>query len=121
MTSLAEAQLRANESLRGFPPEIVAAYLAFAEHGDPADLDIVVLGVLRFYLAKKPAASLSELPGSTRLVEDLGCDSLTMMDTVFMVETLLNVKLDDAQLPGLQTLNDLSNYLRKLVGQPVAR
>ena len=123
MLTPADAQKRAAESLNGFPPDVLAAYFAFAETGDPANLDIVVLGVLHFYLATKPKTSLSSFPGSTRLAADLGCDSLTMMDTVFMVESIFDVKLDDAKLATLQTLDDLRNYLRQLAvtaSKPVA-
>ncbi len=112
--TLAEQRIR--ESLVGFPPPVTAAYRAFAENGDPASLDVVVLGVLHFYLAKKPAEPLDSLPGTTRLIEDLGCDSLTMMDTVFMVEALFEIKLDDAELTKIVTLDDLRRHLRQLVG-----
>ena len=122
MITPTEAQKLAGENLVGFPPGLIAAYLAFAETGDDTKLDVVVLGVLEFYLAKKPAAPLATLPGTTRLVEDLGCDSLTMMDTVFMAETLLGVKIDDAEFPRLATLDALRGYLRRLVkdGAPAA-
>lgn len=115
MINSLEAQKRVQETLVGFPPRVVAAYVAFADTGEPENLDTVVLGVLQFYLAKKPKESLDELPGTTRLVEDLGCDSLTMMDTVFMVESLFSIKIDDNQLPRLATLDDLRNHLRQLV------
>ena len=115
MITLTEAQKNVRESLDGFPPRITAAYLAFAETGDPASLDLVAMGVLQFYLAKKPGKPLDELPGSTRLVDDLGCDSLTMMDTVFMVETLFNIKIEDDELPKIATLDDLRAQLRRRV------
>ena len=115
MITSAAAQDHARESLVGFPPHIKAAYLAFAEGGDPVCLDVVVLGVLQFYLAKKPQESLDALRGSTRLIEDLGCDSLTMMDTVFMVECLFEIKIDDSELPFIVTLDDLRDHLRRLV------
>ena len=115
MINPAEAKKRAQETLVGFPPRITAAYVEFAEKGDPANLDVVVLGVLHFYLAKKPKESLDTLPGSTRLIEDLGCDSLTMMDTVFMVESLFDIKINDNELPNLATLDDLRQHLRQLV------
>jgi acyl carrier protein len=73
------------------------------------------MGVLQFYLAKKPDKPLDEFPGSTRLVDDLGCDSLTMMDTVFMVETLFNIKIEDDELPKIATLDDLRAQLRRRV------
>jgi acyl carrier protein len=109
------AQKRVQESLVGFPERVTASYLAFAEGGDLAKLDVVVLGVLQFYLAKKPATSLEQMAGTTRLVEDLGCDSLTMMDTVFMVESLFDIKLDDTELTRLGTLDELRAHLRRHV------
>jgi acyl carrier protein len=120
MISSDEAKKRAQESLVGFPPVVKAAYLAFAEGGDPQCLDVAVLGVLQFYLAQKPKESLEALPGSTRLIEDLGCDSLTMMDTVFMVESLFEIKIDDQELPQIVTLDDLRAHLRRLVGGTAA-
>jgi acyl carrier protein len=113
MLNPADAKKRAEESLVGFPTRIITAFHDFAQHGDPKDLDVVVLGVLHFYLAKKPVETLDALPGTTRLIEDLGCDSLTMMDTVFMVESLFDISLNDAELARIATLDDLRNYLRK--------
>ncbi len=117
------AQKRIRESLVGFPPNVIDSYSAFATSGDLSSLDIVVRGVLYFYLAKKPQDSIEALPGSTRLVEDLGCDSLTMMDTVFMVESLLDVKIDDAELVEIRTLDDLRSHLRQKFqgGTPAVR
>jgi len=115
MLNHAEAQKRAAESLVGFPPRIVEAYLNYAKKGDPKSLDVVVLGVLQFYLAKKPKELLDTLPGTTRLIEDLGGDSLTMMDTVFMAETLLDIKIDDAELARIKTLDELRGYVRRQV------
>jgi acyl carrier protein len=107
------ARKRIQESLAGFPSSVTDAYLAFAESGDLRKLDVLVQGVLCFYLARKPRQNLDELPGDTRLVEDLGCDSLTMMDTVFMVESLLDIKIDDEELAKIATLGGLREHLRR--------
>ena len=115
MLTAAVAQRRIDELLVGFPPRVTEAYRGFAEHGDLDRLDVLALGVLHFYLAKKTPGELDDLPGSTRLVEDLGCDSLTMMDTVFMVESLLDIKIDDAHLPEISNLDDLRGYIRRQV------
>jgi acyl carrier protein len=122
MINITVAHQRIQEALVGFPPRVTEAYLAFAERGDMTSLDVVVLGVLQFYLAKKPKEPLDALPGTTRLVEDLGCDSLTMMDTVFMAETLLEIKIDDTELARLTTLDELREYIRREVtrGAPSA-
>ncbi len=109
------ARERARESFGGFPEDVKSAYLDFAEHGDLPALDTVVLGILEFYLPKKPGRALASLPGSTRLVDDLGCDSLTMIDMVFLTEGLFDIKISDADLPKIVTLDDLRAHLRRLV------
>jgi acyl carrier protein len=115
MISAIEAPKRVQETLVGFPPRITAAYIAFVENGEPAELDVVVLGVLQSCLAKKPKVSIDTLPGSTRLADDLGCDSLTMLETVFMVESLFDIDIDDRDLVRLKTIDDLRDLLRQLV------
>lgn len=113
MISAADARQRVQENLEGFPPAVIAAYLDFAETGDLARLDDVILGVLQFYLAKPPSAPLATLPGSTKLVQDLGCDSLTMADMVFRAEGLFAIKLIDDELARIVTLDDLRAYFRR--------
>jgi acyl carrier protein len=73
----------------------------------------VVLGVLQFYLAKPPPAPLATLPGSTRLIADLGCDSLTMIDVMFLAENLLGIKLADDELARIETLDELREHFRR--------
>jgi hypothetical protein len=112
MISSSEARQRVQENLTGFPSSVVDAYLAFADAGDLARLDDVVLGVLQFYLAKPPGVPLTTMPGSTRLVADLGCDSLTMIDVMFLAEALLGIKLADDELTKIETLDQLRAHFR---------
>jgi acyl carrier protein len=121
MISSSDARLRVQENLSGFPQTVVDAYLAFAETGALAQLDEVVLGVLQFYLAKPPPVPLATLPGSTRLIADLGCDSLTMIDVMFLAENLLGIKLADDELTKIETLDELRAHFRgrmTTVGSP---
>jgi acyl carrier protein len=112
MISSTDARVRVQENLTGFPRPVVDAYLAFADTGDLARLDDVVLGVLQFYLAKPPPAPLSTLPGTTRLINDLGCDSLTMIDVMFLAENILAIKLADDELTKVETLDELRQHFR---------
>jgi acyl carrier protein len=113
MISSSDARLRVQENLTGFPPTVVDAYLAFADTEDFTRLDQVVLGVLQFYLAKPPPAPLATLPGSTRLIADLGCDSLTMIDVMFLAENLLGIMLADDELARIETLDELREHFRR--------
>ena len=121
MISPTDAQRRVQENLTGFPRPVVDAYLAFVETTDLARLDEVVLGVLQFYLAKPPVAPLTTLPGGTRLVADLGCDSLTMIDVMFLAENLLEIKLADDELTKIETLDELrAHFRRRMSGENVS-
>jgi acyl carrier protein len=123
MISATDARQRVQENLTGFPSAVVDAYLAFADTADPARLDEVVLGVLQFYLAKPPPAPLVTMPGSTRLVADLGGDSLTMIDVMFLAENLLGIKLADDELAQIETLDQLREHFRRrmaAVAKPAA-
>ena len=123
MITPSEAKSRAAEKLAGFAPEVPAAYIAFAETGDPALLDEVVLGVLQYYLATQPAEPLLRMPDSTRLIEDLGCDSLTIVDMLFLAESLFDIKISDQEMAQATTLGALREYFRKSVlakGAPAA-
>jgi acyl carrier protein len=92
---------------------VVEGYVAFVESRDLTRLRQVVLGVLQFYLAKPPDRPLVELPGSTRLVADLGCDSLTMVDTLFLAESLFDIHLTDDELARVITLDDLLEHIQE--------
>ncbi len=112
MISPTDARRRVQENLTGFPQPVVDAYLAFADTADVTRLDEVVLGVLQFYLAKPPPAPLASMPGSTKLIADLGCDSLTMIDVMFLAENLLDIKLADDELTKVETLDELRAHFR---------
>lgn len=112
MISVEAAEKRAAEILPGFPAGIIAAYVAYASSGELSQLDAVVLGVLQFYLAKPPPQPLAALPGSTRLREDLGVDSLTMVDTLFLAENLFDLTMADDELAKVSTLDDLLAQFR---------
>ena len=115
MITPSEAKRRADEKLAGFPPGIATAYVAFAETGTPERLDEVVLGVLQNYLATPPAEPLERLPGTTRLLEDLGCDSLAIVDMLFLVESLFDIKISDEEMARVTTLDALREHFRKKV------
>src|SRR2546423_13466603 len=116
MLSPAAARQRASEHLAGFPPQITEHYIAFATMGASANLDIVVLGMLHFYLAKRPESPLTDLPGTTRLREDLGVDSLTMIDLLFLTESVFDLKLAEDELGRITTLDELRRHFRERLG-----
>ena len=46
-------------------------------------------------------------------IEDLGVDSLDLVEAVMTIEDTFNVKIEDTDLEGLKTVNDFVKYIEK--------
>ncbi len=104
---------RARDQLRGFPDGTLAAAEGFFGAGDLAALDRLVDWVLTHHLPAKPGRPpLGDLPADSRLVEDIGLDSLAMVEMTFLLEELLGAKFPDDELRQLRTLGDLRAAVR---------
>lgn len=105
---------KARELLADHPPATADAAEAFLRGGDSGALDRLLDGVMTHFLPPKPdRPPLSSLPPSARLVEDLGFDSLAMVEMSFFLQDLMDVKLADEDLRALQTLGDLRTLVAK--------
>ena len=54
---------------------------------------------------------LADSDDSLRMYEDLGMDSLTMLEVVMLVEQTLEVSIDNEELRDLRTIGDVKAYL----------
>lgn len=108
--------------LRGFPVAAVDAVLELQRSGDVRVLQTAILQIVGFYLpdrTKGPRDLLSE-PGSARLREDLGVDSLTFSEAAFKLEEIFEVRIENTELTQLQTIDDLIEFAERKLGlQPV--
>lgn len=100
-------------ALRHLPPVAQAAFQHFVASGDVTALDPVVLAILDDYIPKTPAQPLADLPGDTRLIEDLGFDSLAITEVVFFSEDLLRIRISNEEIIQVRTLDDLRNFVRR--------
>jgi len=103
--------------LIGFPAPAVDAALAFRETGAIEPLEELVLGVVEFYLPQRRAHPLRGLPPTTRFVEDLGVDSLTLAELAFKLDGLFGVPIETREVAQLRTLGELSAFLRRKLGK----
>lgn len=55
----------------------------------------------------------TEVGDEMRLVEDLGADSLDLLDILMAVEDTFQVKIPDADLPRLRTVGSAVAYLQE--------
>jgi len=103
------------DAIRHLPPAAQDAFRQFEAGGDSAALDPVVLSILDDFIPRQPPRPLAELPGSTRLMEDLGFDSLAITEVVFFTEDLLGIRIANEEILGVRTLDDLRGFVRRKV------
>src|ERR1700694_3151559 len=94
-----------DESIRHLPAEARAVFDRFKAGGDPATLDPVLLAILTDFIPRPPARPLAALPGSTRLIDDLGFDSLAITEVVFFAEDLFGINITNEEIIQVRTLD----------------
>ncbi len=57
-----------------------------------------------------------DIRSQLRLVEDLGCDSLSVLEAVLITEELADNAPVGEELPTIETMEDLYGYYRHMVG-----
>lgn len=103
------------EAIRHLPEPARAAYHQFRATGDVAVLDPVLLAILDDFIPRQPERPLAELPGSTRLMDDLGFDSLAITEVVFFTEDLFGIRIANEEILEVRTLDDLRGFVRRKV------
>jgi acyl carrier protein len=115
-----EARLR--ETLKRCPPETLAAACQFRRTGDPGCVGIILRGVIARYVEPARRALVPHAGPDLRLGEDLGLDSLSLMEIVLLAEEVLEISVTDEELRRLRTLGDVQQFmLRQLAAAPLPR
>ena len=107
-------------AIRHLPPVAQAAFQHYAASGDVTALDPVILAILDDYIPKPPAQPLADMPGETRLIEDLGFDSLAITEVVFFTEDLLRIRIANEEIYQVRTLDDLRSFVRQKAAKTAA-
>ena len=106
------------DRIKHLPAEARTAFHRFQTGADPAGLDPVIFAILEDFIPRRSAAPLAKLPGSTRLIDDLGFDSLAITEVVFFVEDLFGIGITNEEIVQVRTLDDLRGFiLRKVSGR----
>ncbi len=109
LTTEQEAKLR--ESFKRCSPETLAAILRFRKERDVSAVIVAVHGMIARYVKAEDAETLSQRPDSTRLGDDLGIDSLTLLEIVMSIEEALDFRIEDADARNIRTLGDVRRYV----------
>jgi len=115
-----EAALR--ESLKRCSPGAIEAAVEFRKSGDPSQLPTVIVGVIERFVEPDLRAKLKTADDDLRLIEDLGIDSLTMMEIVILVEEVLQTTINNDELRNLRTTGDVKTFIDcKVRGLPLPK
>lgn len=120
MTAEDESTLR--ESLKRCSPATIEAAIAYRKTNEASHLPAVIIGVIERFVEPDLRAKLKEADDELRLVEDLGIDSLTMMEIVILVEDVLQMQINNEDLRNLRTVGDIKVFIDcKVRGLPPPR
>ena len=113
-----EAHLR--ETLKRCPASTYQAACQFRKTGRIEHLHAIVLGVIERYVEPDLRSKLRQPQDDLLLIEDLGLDSLTMMEIVILAEDVSQISINNDELRQLRTLGDVRHFIAgKLGGLPL--
>lgn len=107
-----------HQLLRGFPAATIAACAEFLASRRHDAFERAMGGFIEHHLVRPAPQPLAAMPGSTRLVEELGLDSMTMAEMAFLFEDVFGSPLPHDQLSKVVTLDDLRRLLWSCVSPP---
>jgi len=117
-TKLNEDELR--DSLKRCPERAIDAAIKFNQSRDPDLVPIIVMGIIERFVEPDVRPVIREENDQVRLLEDLGIDSLLMVEIVILVEETLGIHIENEELRNLRTVGDIKGYLdAKIKGLPL--
>jgi 3-hydroxyacyl-[acyl-carrier-protein] dehydratase len=115
-----EAALR--EALKRCSPSTFEAAVQFRKTGNADHMPAIVIGVIERFVEPDLRPKLKDADDDLRLIEDLGIDSLTMMEIVILVEEVLQLTINNDELRNLRTVGDVKTFIDcKIRGLPLPR
>jgi len=94
----------------------------FRKTGNAEHVPAVVIGVIERFVEPDLRVKLKDADDDLRLIEDLGIDSLTMMEIVILVEDVLQMTINNDELRNLRTVGDVKTFIDcKIRGLPLPK
>ena len=104
-----EAALR--DSLKRCSAETIEKAVKLRKTGNPALAGDVVIGIIERFLEPEKRELLKNPQDSLKMIEDLGLDSLTMVEIVLAVEDATGMSIDQEDVQKIHTLGDIKAYI----------
>lgn len=117
-----EDEVSLREALKRCSPSTFEAAVQFRKTGNPEHVPAVVIGVIERFVEPDLRVKLKDADDDLRLIEDLGIDSLTMMEIVILVEDVLQMTINNDELRNLRTVGDVKTFIDcKIRGLPLPK
>ncbi len=101
------------QTLKRCPEGTLESLITFRETGNFDALNTFLLGCIERHTEDEYHALLKEGRADISFIDDLGIDSMTMMEIVMMVEECLEIQIDNQDLMSVRTLGDLNTFIKK--------
>lgn len=105
------------EALKRCSPATYYAACKFRQTASPEDLRVLVTGVIERFVERSNRGAIAAGGDALRLREDLGLDSLTMMEIVMLAEEVLPLTVANEELTQLHTLGDVQSFIARKVAE----
>ncbi len=115
-----ESETALRESLKRCSAATYEAAVQFRKTGNTEHLASVVLGIIERFVEPDLRSKLKDADDDLRIIEDLGIDSLTLMEIVVLVEDVLQMTINNDELRHLRTVGDVKTFIGcKVRGEPL--
>ncbi|RRK00063.1 acyl carrier protein [Opitutaceae bacterium TAV3] len=105
-----DAKIRAD--LRRCSPATIEAALAWRNTADASHLPAIVIGIVQRFSDPDLRPKLDAPDADNlRLIDDLGIDSLTMMEIVMLVEEVTRMSISNEELRYLRSIGDIKTFI----------
>ena len=99
--------------LAGFPAPCIDAALRFHDHVEADALMAMLPGMIEFHLPAGMAKPPAVLADGLRLNEDLGLDSLALIEMAFKMDDLFGIPIETREMAGIETVGNLRAFLMR--------
>jgi len=108
------------DELRGLPQSTVAAALRFHGDGRIESFFDMLPGIIAWHLPRGAAKPPETLEDGMRLSQDLGLDSLALMEMAFKLDDLLGVRIESSDVKSTATVGELKALLETKLSEASA-
>ena len=71
---------------------------------------------IRSIMAERLGVEADEVTPDANILDDLGADSLDVVELVMSLEEEFNIEVPDEEVEGMRTVSDVERYVIKAVG-----